>query len=83
VLPPPARAAAVASLRRFVARGGTLLVVARGREPGDPVGRMPWPLTRAEVEAIAGDGLRLDRFEDLLDAEVPPVRRFRAVFRRG
>jgi hypothetical protein len=43
---------------------------------------MPWPLTRAEVEALAGLELRLESFEDFADREDPPVRRFRASFRR-
>ena len=81
VLPAEVRPRAIAALRRTVAPAGTLLVVARGREPHEPSGEMPWPLTRAEVEAIAGDGLRLVSFEDFLDGEDPPVRRFRAVFR--
>jgi SAM-dependent methyltransferase len=82
VLPPPERAIAVRTLRGLVAPGGTLLVIARGREPGEPEGAMPWPLTRPEVEAIAADDLRLATFEDFLDAEDPPVRRFRAAFRQ-
>jgi len=82
VLPPAARDEAIRALRRFVAPGGRLLVVARGREPEEAPGRMPWPLTRAEIEAIAGDGLALDAFEDFVDGEEPPVRRFRATFRR-
>jgi SAM-dependent methyltransferase len=82
VLPPDARARAVEALRGLVAPGGTLLVVARGREPDEPAGDMPWPLTRAEVEGIAGGGLALVAFEDFLDDEDPPVRRFRATFRR-
>jgi SAM-dependent methyltransferase len=82
VLPPPARAEAVAALRRCVAPGGTLLVVARGREPDEPPGELPWPLTRTEVEAIAAPDLALVAFEDFLDAEDPPVRRLRARFRR-
>jgi len=82
VLPPPARARATAALRRFVAPGGTLLVVARGRKPDEPPGEMPWPLTRAEIEEIASDGLALVAFEDFRDDEEPPVRRFRATFRR-
>jgi SAM-dependent methyltransferase len=82
VLPPDARGSAVRGLRGAVAPGGTLLVVARGRKPSDPIGEMPWPLTRQEVEAIAGDGLRQTSFEDFMDQEEPPVRRFRAVFRR-
>jgi len=82
VLPPPARQAAVRALRTLVAPGGALLVIARGREPADPEGEMPWPLTRGEVEAIAADGIALEAFEDFLDAEDPPVRRFRATFTR-
>lgn len=83
VLPPEARAQAIPALRRLLAPGGALLVVARGRERGEPPGQMPWPLTRAELEAIASPPLALVSFEDFLDAEDPPVRRLRALFRRG
>lgn len=83
VLPPEARARAVASLRRTPRPGGALLVVARGREASEPPGEMPWPLTRAEVEAIAAPELPLVAFEDFLDREDPPVRRLRALFRRS
>jgi SAM-dependent methyltransferase len=82
VLPPEARAEAAVALRRLPRPGGLLLVVARGREPEQPPGQMPWPLTRAEVEAIATPDLALVRFEDFLDREDPPVRRLRALFRR-
>jgi SAM-dependent methyltransferase len=81
VLPPDARARAAQSLRETLRPGGTLLVVARGREPEDPPGEMPWPLMRAEVEAIATPRLVVGGFEDFMDQEDPPVRRFRAWFR--
>lgn len=80
VLPPAERARAASALSRLVAPGGTLLVIARGREPDDPEGAMPWPLTRAEVEAIGAGALTLESLDDFLDAEVPPVRRLRATF---
>jgi len=83
VLPPPERARAGQALGTCVAPGGALLVIARGREPADPAGAMPWPLTVAEVEALAVDGLVLERLDDLLDAEDPPVRRLVAVLRRS
>jgi SAM-dependent methyltransferase len=83
VLPPAARAQAIAALQRTLAPGGVLLVVARGREPEESPGQMPWPLTRAEVEAIASSQLALFSFEQFLDDEDPPVRRFRALFRRA
>ncbi len=43
---------------------------------------MPWPLTRAEIAVIATADLDLVSFEDFVDREEPPVRRFRATFRR-
>ena len=82
VLPPDARARVIEQLRTLVAPDGTLLVVARGREPDDSPGTMPWPLTRPEVEGVAGGELTLASFEDFVDDEEPPVRRFRAAFRR-
>jgi SAM-dependent methyltransferase len=81
VLQAEARARAIDALRRTLRPGGTLLVVARGRDEGEPPGQMPWPLTRAEVEGIAAPDLALAGLEDFLDAEEPPVRRLRAWFR--
>lgn len=83
VLPPPERGVAGEALGTCVAPDGVLLVIARGREPTDPPGSMPWPLTVAEVQALAAGGLELERFEDLLDDEQPPVRRLLAVLRRS
>ena len=66
----------------LVAAGGTLLVIARGREPGDPEGEFPWPLTRVELDVFKDSGLAEFSFEDFTDKEDPPVRRFRAEYRR-
>jgi len=82
VLPPPVRAEAMRCIARFVAPGGTLLVIARGRDPSEDEGAMPWPLTRDELDDFTGAGLVAVSFEDYLDAEEPPVRRFRAEYRR-
>jgi SAM-dependent methyltransferase len=82
VLPPSLRPAAITHIASFVAPGGTLLVVSRGRMPDDSPGEMPWPLTKEELT----DFLRLDlkevSFEDYLDDEDPPVRRFRVAYQR-
>ncbi|MBK5306464.1 MAG: class I SAM-dependent methyltransferase [Frankiaceae bacterium] len=83
VLPAPERAVAGVALGRCVADGGRLFVFCRGREPEDPPGSMPWPLTADEVVALATEGLELERFEDFLDAEEPPVRRLLAVLCRN
>jgi SAM-dependent methyltransferase len=82
VLPPDARARAITTIARFVADGGGVLVVARGRATEDPPGPMPWPLTRRELAGLAATGLTESRFEDFFDDEQPPVRRFRAFFTR-
>ncbi len=84
VLPSALRPRAIDNIARFLRPSGLLLVIARGREPSDPEGQMPWPLTRAELSAFTAAGLQEISFEDLLDLEDPaetPVRRFRALYR--
>lgn len=82
VLPPGVRTQAIAQIASFVAPGGSLLVIARGREDGEQQGNMPWPLTRGELEQFQRDGLQEVLFEDYLEAEEPPVRRFRVQYSR-
>lgn len=82
VLPPAARREAGRALASAVAAGGELVVVARAREPSEPEGSMPWPLTRGELEALAVDGLALVSVDDGVDDETPPVRRWVARYRR-
>ena len=68
-------------IARFVAPGGTLLVICRGREPQEHEGLMPWPLMKKEFEVLNACALNEVLFEDFLDEEDPPARRFRAVYR--
>lgn len=82
VLPPNLGKDAMRCISSFVAPAGTLLVITRGREPSEPEGNMPWPVTRAELAFFETLGLREARFEDYLDHEAPAVRRFRATYRR-
>ncbi len=83
VLPPSLRTDAMRYICSFVAPAGTLLVITRGRAPNEPKGNMPWPLTRDELAFFETLGLKEVRFEDYMDNEAPPVRRFRATYRRG
>lgn len=78
VLPPDRRVAAISRIAEFVGSHGYLLVISRAREAGD----MPWPLTEPEVRSFTQHGLELISLEDFVDRETPPVRRFRALFRR-
>jgi SAM-dependent methyltransferase len=83
VLPPGQRKLAGDALGSCVAVGGRLLVLCRARDGDEPEGAMPWPLTLLEVRALAVDGLELERLDDFLDDEEPPVRRLLAVLRRN
>jgi SAM-dependent methyltransferase len=83
VLPADLRVRAIENIAGFLCPGGLLLVIARGREPSDPEGQMPWPLTRADLSAFTAAGLEELSFEDLLDLEdpaEPAVRRFRVLY---
>jgi hypothetical protein len=82
-LPDPPRAGAIAGVASLVAAGGTLLVVAVAREPGEPADGPPWPLTRAEVASFAtlGPALEIVAIELLPDPEQPQERRWRAELR--
>jgi SAM-dependent methyltransferase len=66
-------------VRRFVAVGGTLLVLADAEDQHSAAGP-PWPLTREEVAAFAGEGLHC---VDIEEVRTPPdVRQWRAQFER-
>jgi SAM-dependent methyltransferase len=82
VLPAELRARAMENAADFATEGGCLLVIARARDETDPRGEMPWPLTRRELNHFTKIGLRELSFEDFLDSEDPPVRRFRALYLR-
>ena len=81
-LPADARRKAMGAISDFVAPGGTLLVIARGRDPAEPKGEFPWPLTREELGTFLSCGLVEAIFEDFMDRETPPVRRFRIRYGR-
>ncbi len=83
VLPAKLRPRAIENIAGFLCPGGRLLVIARGREPSDLEGQVPWPVTRGELSAFTAAGLHELSFEDLLDLEdpsEPPVRRFRVLY---
>lgn len=81
-LPTAIRRAALEAVARLVAPGGELLFVCRGRDAAESMEGPPWPLTKDDLTALVESGLAMRQFEDYLDAESPPVRRFRALFAR-
>lgn len=78
-LPRRLRTRVIASVAQFVAPGGQLLVVCRGRDPQDDPGTMPWPLTRDELDHFERVGLRAERVEDVRDED---GWHFRALYER-
>ena len=83
-LPDPPRHDAIVNVGRLVAPGGTLLVVAlAGDDPADPEPqRPPWPLTRAEIDAFASDGLTPVAIEQVPDPRGTLEPRWLAEFQR-
>ncbi|HEY6594516.1 MAG TPA: class I SAM-dependent methyltransferase [Asanoa sp.] len=82
-LPEPPRRMAIANVGRFVAPGGTLVVIAaRQDQPHARVDGPPWPLNRDEIDAFTTDGLRPVHIEALADPRRANESRWRAEFRR-
>jgi Thiopurine S-methyltransferase (TPMT) len=79
-MPPDLHEVAIARVGELVGSGGTLLVVASGRDEDEAAAAPPWQLTRAEIDAFAGGGVQPVEIEELRDAE---LFRWRAEFRRG
>lgn len=78
-IPRQFREQVIANIAQFVAPGGQLLIVCRGREPEDDPGTMPWPLTRAELALFEQAGLHEVSFEDV---QIEEQRHFRVVYER-
>ncbi len=82
-LRPPFREAAIKSLARFVKRGGTLLIVGRGRHADEPENPPPWPLLQSELDCLLEAGLTLVGFDDFhTERKGRPVRHFRIEYNR-
>jgi SAM-dependent methyltransferase len=79
-LPIRLRPTVVLHVGRFVDSGGTLLVLAVAREHGEPSDGPPWPLSRADIESFAVEGLEIVSIEEIRDP--PDTHRWRAVFTR-
>jgi SAM-dependent methyltransferase len=81
-LPVDLRAQAIRQIAAFVRTGGKLLAIVRGRGADEPLGELPWPLTRTEMNEFVRAGLTEETFEEYFDNEDPPARRFRGLYTR-
>jgi len=64
-MPRDFRAAAIVSLAGFLAPGGTAVVSEVAEENVAPEPGPPWPFSRAEIESVAQDGVRLVSLETI------------------
>jgi hypothetical protein len=81
-MPRPLHLQAIPKIAQLIAPAGRLFLFARARNESDPPGSMPFPLTEPEVRQFEKLGFDCESFDDFLDDEDPPVRRFQAIFRR-
>ena len=81
-LPLEMRERAIDAVAGFVAPGGDLVVVTRGREDEEPVEELPWPLSRKDLSRFEANGLKQIHFEIMQGDEDPPAQRFVAVYER-
>lgn len=73
-LPLELRPRVIESVASFVAPGGTLVVVTRGREDDEEPDILPWPASRRDLAHFETLGLRQDRFEIMPGDEGEPDR---------
>lgn len=79
-LPATIRPQGIKSIVQLLAPAGKLLIICRGRDENEPKGELPWPLTKAELASFEELGLKQVSFEDYLEQENKPVRRFRVEY---
>jgi len=80
-LPMEMRSNAINNVAKFVAPGGELVVVCRGRENGEEVGQIPYPLSKEDLSSFQADGLVQIEFNEVKD-DVDDERRFVVHYRR-
>ena len=79
-LPVRLRPTVVLHVGRFVAPGGKLVVLAVARDVDQAVDGPPWPLSRADIESFAVEGLEVLSLDEIRDP--PGTHHWRAVFSR-
>ena len=82
-LPIEMRERVMDSIAAFVAPGGELVVVTRGREDDEEVVRVPWPVSRGELSRFEESGLVQTSFEVMPDdTDDEPADRFVVLYKR-
>lgn len=81
-LPAEPRLTAIDRVAEFVAPGGRLMVICRGRDEDQEAVGPPWPLTRTELGRFSEQGLRELSLKEVIDTDEESTRRFVVSFTR-
>ncbi|MEP7211663.1 MAG: class I SAM-dependent methyltransferase [Acidobacteriota bacterium] len=81
-LPLEIRPKVIDAIAAFVADGGKLIVVTRGRDDDEIPDELPWALSRADLSHFADAGLTQTGFVEMLGDEAEPVSRFVVEYER-
>lgn len=81
-LPLEMRPQVIDSIANFVAPGGKILVVTRGREDNEEPLELPWALSRKDLSRFAENDLQQIYFEEIMGDEEPPIPRFIVEYER-
>lgn len=81
-LPLEMRPKVIDAISNFVAIGGNLVVVTRGREDDEEPVELPWALSRKDLGRFEENGLQQTDLEEMWDDEDPPVKRFVVEYER-
>jgi SAM-dependent methyltransferase len=79
-LPMELREKAIYAVASFVAPGGRLVVVCRGRDDNEEAPQLPWPLSKKDLSGFTRAGLSQRTFDDFVDDE--DTRRFVVEYER-
>jgi SAM-dependent methyltransferase len=75
-LPLAMRDSVIDRIAAFVAPGGSLVVVTRGRDDDEETNEVPWPLSRRDLSRFETHGLKQASFDERPGSEDPPIPRF-------
>ena len=82
-LPMEIRERTIDAVAAFVADGGELIVVTRGREDDEEPVQLPWPLSRKDLSRFETHGFTQVDFRIMEGDEDPPAPRFVVQYRKG
>jgi SAM-dependent methyltransferase len=80
-LPMEMRGQAIDSVASFVGPGGELVVVCRGRDDGEEIGQLPYPLSPQDLRGFENAGLAQVEFREVQD-DLDDERRFVVHYKR-